>query len=137
MFGPDWIDLCDGCTAWAAALDGTLEEIYRHDANLVVVSRAPIDQIEAARKKKGWSFPWLSSFDSEFNADFNMSADKNVTSVLVGEELIGYDRGESGGINVFAKQGGAIYHTYSAHNRGIQQMNGAFGYVDLLPFGGN
>ena len=137
MFGSDWTSLCDGCSAWAAALDGTLGEIHRVDATLVVVSSAPIEQIEAAQKNKGWSFPWYSSADSGFNTDFNMSVDKRITSQTIGDEIIGYDRGESGGINVFVRKEAGFYHTYSAHNRGIQQMNGAFGYVDLLPFGGN
>ena len=77
------------------------------------------------------------SFDSDFNADFHMSAPVDCKSVTVADEVIFYDRGESGGINVFAREGEEIFHTYSCHNRGIQQMNGAFGYVDLLPFGGN
>ena len=137
MFGPDWKVPCDGCTGWAAALNGTLDQITRHDANLVVVSRAPIERIEAAREAQGWTFLWASAFGSDFNYDFHMSADPDCGSVTVGEEEIFYDRGESGGINVFVRKAGEIFHTYSCHNRGIQQMNGAFGYVDLLPYGGN
>lgn len=137
MFGPDWNVLCDGCSAWASALDGTLDQIQRHDANLVVVSRAPIEKIMTAKEAQGWRFSWVSSFGSDFNFDFHMSAPMDCKSVQVGDEVIFYDRGESGGINVFAKNADGIFHTYSGHNRGIQQMNGAFGYVDLLPFGGN
>jgi predicted dithiol-disulfide oxidoreductase (DUF899 family) len=55
----------------------------------------------------------------------------------VGGEIIFYERGETGGINVFARNDEGIFHTYACFNRGIQQMNGAFGYVDLLPYGGN
>ena len=117
--------------------NGTLDQIQLHDANLIAVSRAPIDQIEKVRKAKGWSFLWASSFESEFNFDFHMSAPADCQSVQVGDELIAYDRGESGGINVFVKNEDGIFQTYSCTNRGIQLMNGAFGYVDLLPFGGN
>ena len=66
-----------------------------------------------------------------------MSADEDCSWQDVGTERVFYDRGESGGINVFVRTTEGVYHTYSAHNRGIQQMNGAFGYVDLLPYGGN
>ena len=75
--------------------------------------------------------------NSDFNKDFHMSTAPDNTSLTIGDEIVGYERGESGGINVFVKTDDGIFHTYSAHNRGIQQMNGAFGYVDLLPYGGN
>lgn len=137
MLGPDWAVPCDGCSAWAAAFNGTIDQIEMHEATLVAVSRAPIETLEAVKRERGWSFVWASSFNSDFNADFNMSAPPDCKTRTIGDEIIGYDRGESGGINVFAREDDQIYHTYSCHNRGIQQMNGAFGYVDLLPFGGN
>lgn len=137
MFGPEWSEPCDGCTAWADAFNGTLDQIERHDATLIAVSRAPVDMLEQVRKRKGWTFVWASSCNSDFNADFNMSTEPDCPSVTVADEMIEYDRGQTAGINVFARNEEGIFHTYSAHNRGIQNMNGAFGYVDLLPFGGN
>jgi len=137
MYGPDWDVPCDGCTGWADAFNGTLEQIQSHDAELIAVSRAPLAMLENTRMEKGWTFRWASSFNSDFNFDFHMSAPADCKSVTVGDEIVFYDRGESGGINVFARDEDEVFHTYSCHNRGIQQMNGAFGYVDLLPFGGN
>lgn len=137
MFGTGWAQPCDGCSQWADALNGTLPHIHAHDANLIVVSTAPPAQLEAARKRNGWTFQWLSSHRSPFNSDYNMSVPLDCPSKRVADEIIFYDRGESGGINVFARMEDEIFHTYSAYNRGIQQMNGAFGYVDLLPYGGN
>lgn len=137
MFGPDWTVPCDGCTAWADAFNGTLDQIQCHNANLIAVSRAPVEKLEEAKLAKNWDFTWASSFESDFNSDFDMSAPIEQKSTTVGEEEIMYDRGESGGINVFVKTEDGVYLTYSCHNRGIQQMNGAFGYVDLLPYGGN
>ena len=137
MFGPQWSVPCDGCSAWADAFNGTIDQIRRHDANLIAVSRAPIANLLEAKRAKGWSFVWASSYNSDFNADLHMSAPLTCKSQTVGDEVIGYDRGESGGISVFVKTGDQIFHTYSCYNRGIQQMNGAFGYVDLLPYGGN
>ena len=69
--------------------------------------------------------------------DFHASSTTGENERRVGDEIVGFDRGENHGISVFAKLDGAVYHTYSCYNRGIQQMNGAFGYVDLLPYGGN
>jgi predicted dithiol-disulfide oxidoreductase (DUF899 family) len=137
MYGPDWSVPCDGCSGWADAFNGTLDQIQMHDANLIAVSHAPIDKLEDTRKSRNWSFQWASSFESDFNSDFHMSAPQDCKSVIVGDELITYDRGESGGVSVFIKNQGRIFHTYSCYNRGIQQLNGAFGYVDLLPLGGN
>ena len=137
MFGPEWRVPCDGCTGWANAFEGTLDQIQIHDANLIAVSRAPIDKLESVRKNKGWSFQWASSFGSDFNFDFSMSASADCKSVQVADEVITYDRGESGGISVFVTNAEGIFQTYSCYNRGIQLMNGAFGYVDLLPYGGN
>lgn len=137
MYGPEWSSPCDGCSAWAAAFDGTIDQIQRQDATLIAVSRAPIEMLNDVQKNRRWSFVWASSLNSDFSFDFNMSAPPDCKSKMVGDELVSYDRGESGGINVFAKADGRIFHTYSCHNRGIQQMNGTFGYVDLLPFGGN
>ena len=128
---------CNGCSAWADAFNGTIDQIQIHDANLIAVSSAPIEKLLKVQRAKGWSFLWASSFDSSFNADFNMSATVDTKSATVGDEEIFYDRGESGGINVFVKTSDGVFHTYSAHNRGIQQMNGAYGFVDLLPYGGN
>ena len=136
-FGSGWSEPCDGCSAWASALNGTLDQIHRHDANLVVVSSASMSQIERVKLERGWNFPWLSAAQSAFNQDFCMSTDKERQSQQVGAETVFYERGETGGINAFARNDSGIFHTYACFNRGIQQMNGAFGYVDLLPFGGN
>lgn len=137
MLGPEWSEPCDGCSAWAGALNGTLDQIHKHDANLVVVSSAPIADIQRVRAERGWSFTWLSAQGSTFNTDFGMSTDRDRASQQIGTETVFYERGETAGINAFVRTDKGIFHTYACFNRGIQQMNGAFGYVDLLPYGGN
>jgi predicted dithiol-disulfide oxidoreductase (DUF899 family) len=137
MFGPDWSELCDGCTGWAEAFNGTLGQIQRNNANLIAVPRAPIEKLSYVKKSKDWDFTWASSFNSDLNADFDMSAPIDQKSKILGDEEVMYDHGESGGINVFVKAADGVFFTYTCHNRGIQQMNGAFGYVDLLSYGGN
>jgi len=137
MYGPEWTTPCDGCSAWADAFNGTLGQIQMHDATLIAVSSAPVAMLEEVKAARGWDFVWASSHQSDFNNDFHMSAPADCASQQFGDEIVGYDRGESGGINVFAKNDDGLFHTYCAFNRGIQQMNGAYGYVDLLPLGGN
>ena len=138
MFGPDWDAVCPGCTQWANALNGTTRAFKKADANLIAVSRAPFNEIEEQRQKLGWTFTWLSSFSSNFNNNFYASSDdlSDTASADFGEEKVRFDRGENHGINVFYRNDdGEIFHTYSAFNRGIEEMNGAFGYFDMLPKG--
>jgi predicted dithiol-disulfide oxidoreductase (DUF899 family) len=138
MFGPGWDSVCIGCTQWANALNSTTGAFKKADARLIAVSRAPFDEIEVQREKLGWNFTWLSSFGSDFTVDFFASSNdlSEGASAAVGVETVQFDRGENHGVNVFYRNGdGEIFHTYSAFNRGIEELNGAFGYFDLLPKG--
>ncbi len=76
MFGPDWEAGCSGCSFLADHLDGTLPHLNHHDVTLVCVSRAPLDKIAAYKRRMGWRFPWVSSFNSRFNFDFGVSFTK-------------------------------------------------------------
>lgn len=142
MFGPGWKEPCSGCAQWANALDGTTGAFKAADARLIAVSRAPIEEIEVQRERRGWQFSWLSSFASDFNLDFyassadlSDSSSKRIGGAADGEE-VHFDRGENHGVSVFYRnEAGEIFHTYSAYNRGIEELNGAFGYFDLLPKG--
>lgn len=138
MFGPGWDSVCIGCTQWANALNSTTAAFKRADARLIAVSRAPFGEIAEQRQKHGWNFTWLSSFSSDFNIDFSASSDdlSEGATAAVGSETVEFDRGENHGVNVFYRSDdGEIFHTYSAFNRGIEELNGAFGYFDLLPKG--
>ena len=145
MFGRGWEAPCIGCTQWANALNGTTASFVKADARLIAISRAPIEEIARQREKLGWTFTWVSSDACDFNVDFYASADdtNGTTSQPVGgqssgagTERVHFDRGENHGVSVFCKNdAGEIFHTYSAYNRGIEALNGAFGYYDLLPKG--
>jgi predicted dithiol-disulfide oxidoreductase (DUF899 family) len=138
MFGPGWDSVCIGCTQWANALNSTTGAFKKADARLIAVSRAPFDEIETQRQKLGWYFTWLSSFASDFTVDFFASSNdlSDGARADVGAETVQFDRGENHGVNVFYRNGdGNIFHTYSAFNRGIEDLNGAFGYFDMLPKG--
>lgn len=137
MLGPGWDVPCEGCAQWADAMTGNTAKFADADARCIAVSRAPISEIEHQRQLRGWDFPWYSSNGSTFNLDYHVSSDdlSDDATKQVGEETFGFLRGENHGASVFVKEDGAIYHTYSVYNRGIEAMNGAFGYYDMLPKG--
>jgi len=142
MFGPGWKVPCSGCTQWANALNGTTDHFASADARLIAVSRAPYAEIAEQKQRLGWTFTWLSSYESDFNRDFNASSDdlsaRSSKHAWNAEdaELVEFDRGENHGVSVFYRDDdGQVFHTYSAYNRGIEELNGAFGYYDLLPKG--
>jgi len=143
MFGPQWDQPCIGCTAWANAFNDTTEQFAAADARLIAVSRAPQPKLAAQAEAFGWRFPWYSAHDSDFNYDFYASShdESPLSSRVIGSneeggEVVEFDRGENHGVSVFQKDpDGSVFHTYSTYNRGIEALNGALGYSDLLPKG--
>ena len=141
MFGPGWDAPCIGCTQWANALNGTTGTFRKANARLIAVSRAPVEEIESQQQALNWNFGWYSVHGSDFNLDFHFSSDDLSVghSVITDEESdqrVEFDRGENHGVSVFYRtDDNEIFHTYSAYNRGIEALNGAFGYYDLLPEG--
>jgi predicted dithiol-disulfide oxidoreductase (DUF899 family) len=137
MFGVSWEEPCPGCSAWADAFNGTTDSFSNADAKLIAVSRAPIERLTETANKRGWTFTWVSSGGSDFNLHYGVSTNEEGQEKKdIGTEEIEFDRGENHGISVFVKEAdGSIFHTYSCYNRGIEAMNGAFAYYDLLPYG--
>jgi len=138
MFGADWKEGCPSCSFWADNFEGIPIHLAHRDATLVAVSRAPYEKLAAYRQRMGWTFAWYSSAGSEFNFDFQVSytpgqvasgaAEYNYRRTKVMEELPG--------ISVFARDaGGDLFHTYSTYARGLDMLNGAYRYMDLLPKG--
>lgn len=143
MLGPDWDAGCTGCSFLADHLDGTLPHLNHHDVTLVAVSRAPLQKVEAYRKRMGWGFPWVSSFGSDFNFDYHVSFSREQ---LAGETVFynftpmesaeGYD--ELPGLSAFYKDdAGDIFHTYSSYARGPEELIGTLMILDRAPKGRN
>lgn len=143
MLGPDWEAGCPGCSFLADHLDGTLVHLNHHDVTLVVVSRAPIDKVEAYKKRMGWNFHWVSSFANDFNYDYHVSFSKEQ---LAGETVFynftpmdsaeGND--ELPGLSAFYKdEVGNIFHTYSSYARGPEELIGTLMILDRAPKGRN
>lgn len=139
MFGPDWAEGCPSCSFWADNFNGIGVHLNHRDTNLVTISRAPVEQLEAYRQRMGWTFPWYSSLHTDFNFDYQVSFSPDPAKQ--GEYMYNYRKGEFGGeeapgISVFYRDvDGAIYHTYSTYGRGLDMLNGAYHFLDLTPKG--
>jgi predicted dithiol-disulfide oxidoreductase (DUF899 family) len=141
MFGPGWKEGCVGCSFGADHMAGARLHLEQHDVSIVYVSRAPLGEIEPFRKRMGWTFPWVSSFRSDFNYDFGVSFTPE--QVACGDRAYNFgtttvDSEDLSGISVFYRDdAGAIFHTYSTFGRGSEKNLGAYMYLDLTPKGRN
>jgi predicted dithiol-disulfide oxidoreductase (DUF899 family) len=139
MYGPDWEDACPSCSFWADNFNGIDIHLRHRDANLVAISRASLNVLQNYKKRMGWDFNWLSSLGSEFNYDYQASF--TADEMEKGEMFYNFESGkfpadEAPGISVFYKNGdGEVFHTYSCYARGLDMLNGAYHYMDLLPKG--
>ncbi|WP_159592837.1 DUF899 domain-containing protein [Chelativorans xinjiangense] len=143
MFPPSWEAGCPGCSFEADHVDGARQHFLHKDVTYVAISRAPVDKIEAYRKRMGWTFPWVSSGGSDFNYDFHVSFRKedleNGTATYNFAPLK-EDPGveDLPGLSVFYKDAdGTVYHTYSTFARGGEEVLGALMYLDMTPIGRN
>jgi predicted dithiol-disulfide oxidoreductase (DUF899 family) len=141
MLGPGWKDPCIGCSFESDHIDGVVVHLEHHDVSYVAVSRAPYPEIAAAQKRMGWHFKWLSSFDSDFNYDFNVSFAPE--QIAAGKATYNYRGGakpmeEMSGRSIFYKDDtGAIFHTYSSFARGGEVMLSTYALLDMTPKGRN
>lgn len=143
MFDPEWEDGCPSCTYFSDDL-GHLPHLYENNTAFVVISRAPLEKIEAYRRKRGWTFPWYSSFGGDFNYDFHVTMDESVAPAVYNYRSAAehqqagmpwYTRGEQPGVSVFLREGERIFHTYSAFARGSEQLVSTAMFLDLTPLG--
>ncbi len=139
MFGPDWQEGCPSCSFWADGYNGFDIHLNHRDVTMVTVSRAPLEKLEAYRKRMGWSFKWVSSLASDFNRDLGVTF---TADEIAGGEMVynyrkqGFPAEEAPGISVFHRdETGEIFHTYSCFSRGLDMMNAAYHYLDLVPKG--
>ncbi len=164
MFGPDYTAGCPSCSAIADGFNGSVAHLANHDVMLWAVSRAPLAKLQAYRQRMGWSFPWASSFGSDFNGDFGVGVSEeqqrkgateynyergghvlDATSVPeplaqnaanCGTDAATYAR-ERPGMSAFALEDGVVYHTYSTYARGLDGLWGMYQWLDRAPKGRN
>jgi predicted dithiol-disulfide oxidoreductase (DUF899 family) len=165
MFGPEYSAGCPACSAIADGFDGSVVHLANHDVTLAAISLAPLEKIQAYKRRMGWSFPWASSSGSEFNYDFDVSSTEEDQqrgfveynyettdvrpSLLAGREgsmadwaaLSGTDwstyRRQAPGVSAFTLEDGVVYHTYSAYARGLDALWAMYQWLDRAPLGRN
>jgi len=139
MFGPGWEEGCPSCSFISDHIDGSVVHLAARDVRLVVVSRAPLAQIEAFKKRMGWRFKWVSSYGSDFNYDYQVSMTKEEMEkgrVYYNYAMQQFPSEERPGASAFYKDGaGNIFHTYSTYARGLDILIGAYNWLDLAPKG--
>jgi predicted dithiol-disulfide oxidoreductase (DUF899 family) len=139
MFGPGWGDGCPHCSFWADHYDGVDYHIGARDTSLVVVSRAPLKEIQSFKKRMGWKFKWVSSNQTDFNFDLQVSFTPE--QIRSGKMIYNYaplkmDIDEREGVSAFYKDNkGDVYHTYSSYARGIDLLNTTYNFLDLTAKG--
>jgi predicted dithiol-disulfide oxidoreductase (DUF899 family) len=151
MFGPDWDSGCPSCSSAADGI-GNLRQLHVRNTTLVAVSRAPYAKLAAFRERMGWTFPWFSSYGTDFNYDFHTTLDNRVEPVLLhfrteaelaeaGTPWTGgpwearMNGEEIPGISAFLRVGDEAYHTYSTFGRGIEEFHNAYHHLDLTVLG--
>jgi predicted dithiol-disulfide oxidoreductase (DUF899 family) len=154
MFGPSYEAGCPVCSSSADAVNGVLPHLHARDVTVLYVSRAPLEKLQDYKGRMGWSFPWVSSAESDFSFDFGASyTDEQVRehmgpmledpppvlrqmAATTGTDVAGYVS-EVPALSAFAHQDGAIYHTYSTQARGLEFLMGYYPILDRAPVGRN
>jgi predicted dithiol-disulfide oxidoreductase (DUF899 family) len=137
MFEQEWDEGCPHCSFWADSFDANVVHLTARDVSFAAVSRAPYARLAAYRERMGWSFHWVSSEESNFNFDYGVS----FTAAEQGAPVYNYGTLSPGfadreGVSVFLRdENGKVFHTYSAYARGIDMLNAAYHYLDLVPKG--
>jgi predicted dithiol-disulfide oxidoreductase (DUF899 family) len=147
MFDPTWDDGCPSCTAGADEISaGLLDHLHSRQTTLAVVSRAPLAKITGYKTRRGWTFPWYSSFGSDFNYDFHVTLDESVAPVEfnfrdkaeleeAGQGWLADGSSEQPGHSMFLRDGDTVFHTYSMYARGAEMLGGSYYFLDLTALG--
>jgi predicted dithiol-disulfide oxidoreductase (DUF899 family) len=139
MLGPGWVQGCPSCSYLADHFDGMTTHLAQRDVTFMAVSRAPLSEIDAYKKRMGWRFPWASSFGSDFNRDFGVTFSKDEAAA----KALAYNYGtvpvnsdELPGLSAFYKnERGEVFHTYSTYARGLDILVGTYNVLDMAPKG--
>ena len=139
MLAPGWEEGCPSCSYMADHTDGMLPHLGARDVTMLAVSRAPLAEIEAFKKRMGWHFDWVSSYGSDFNYDFHVAFTEEEMAkgkVNYNYKMQPFGSTDAPGISVFDKDAdGNVFHTYSVYGRGVELMMGTYRILDLVPKG--
>jgi len=144
MFDPTWEEGCKSCSHFADNVAGAALHLGARNTAFAVVSRAALAKIETFKRRMGWSFPWLSSFGTDFNYDFHVTLDEAAGSseynyekaaALVQAGKLWAVKGELPGLSVFLRDGDRVFHTYSTYQRGLDLFLNTYNLLDMTPLG--
>jgi predicted dithiol-disulfide oxidoreductase (DUF899 family) len=145
MFGPSvdgWPEAgCPGCSFTVDSLDGDVAHLEHHDVTFVAVSRAPLERLDAYKRRMGWSFPWVSFGESDFNLDFAVFTEeerrtgKGFNFGTASSADLNLHETELHGLSAFVLEDGVVYHTYSTYDRGTDALNATWQLLDRAPKG--
>lgn len=139
MFGPDWEEGCKACSYLTDHLGPTLAHLNNRDVTLIVVSRGPLEKLQAFRQRMGWPIKWVSALNNDFNWDYDVSfkpEDIDAGTVDYNYATGPFPVSEGPGISVFAKdERGDVFHTYSSFARGLDMFIGTYHLLDIVPKG--
>jgi len=139
MYDPAWDAACQSCSFWADNFNEIIVHLNQRDVSMIAISKAPYSKIDAYKKRMGWDFKWVSSFDTDFNRDYYVSFTSEELEKKEGFYNFTIQNpsiSELPGVSVFYKDpSGKIFHTYSAYARGIDILNNTYNYLDLVPKG--
>jgi predicted dithiol-disulfide oxidoreductase (DUF899 family) len=151
MFGPTYSAGCPVCSSAADSFNGAVAHLNARDVTFSCISRAPLDKLQAYKRRMGWSFPWSSSYGSDYNFDLEISRPEDVTRALLGDSVppvaaqLAQECGtetaaylsEAPVMSTYALEDGTVYLTYSTTARGLEFMMGYYGFLDRAPLGRN
>jgi predicted dithiol-disulfide oxidoreductase (DUF899 family) len=136
MFGPEWIEGCPVCSFWADSFDRAIVHLNHRDVTMLCASRAPLEQLDAYKRRMGWSFRWVSALRNDFNYDLGVSFPEDRTPDSAMHNFTRWLGGEEhAGLSAFALEDGVVYHAYSCYARGLEPFNSAYQLLDRAPKG--
>jgi len=135
MYGKDWEEGCPSCSFWADNFNDIERHLGARNTAFAVTSNAPLETLNAYKKRLDWGFDWLSAEDNTFSRDFGVTFSSGDDQSTYNYSDWIPDVGEMPGISVFFKQGNEVFHSYSTYGRGLDMLNGAYHYLDLTPMG--
>jgi predicted dithiol-disulfide oxidoreductase (DUF899 family) len=144
MFDPSWEQGCKSCSHFMDTAEGAIVHLAARHTAFVVVSRAQLAKIEPFKKRMGWTFPWFSSFGTDFNYDFHVTLDPEKgdyeynyesAKTLFENRKIWFSKGELPGLSAFVRDGDQVFHTYSTYQRGLDQFLNTYNFLDQTALG--
>lgn len=139
MYGPGWDEGCKSCSFLADHFNPAVMHLNHRDVTMVAVSKAPLEELEAFKKRMEWTFKWVSSFENDFNRDYHVSFTRQELDsgkAYYNYKYMQFPSTEAPGTSVFYKdQKGDVFHTYSVYERGLDMFIAAYHYLDIVPKG--